>query len=557
MPKKIRFQLALADGTKAGSLEALKKHFDLESVISYYNNGDLLTWLRDRNIEAEADAVEALDATAPDFQEKLCTIFGAAYVGPIDMEELASRQKRIERLRKYTDDDAIIKNIDSVAFDQEELADLLDADLKEIYLCGDNFTIPVSLKGKTYIGVNQPHIRISGKSQEQELSGINVIDCIIDSAKKESEKSNIPIEDRDLIFSDDNISEKMADRIFNTIVSGKYSSICADNIMESDDYFIFIKDRSDPWSSEKVEPKGIYAVSKRSGNELLLIKEEDYPHKVLYDFERWSVINNSVIAYFSDDIVGEAHAYLINIPEQKILSLSLSIDPYDCYGTNGKIFLIKDNQGQCYSIDVEERKKYPLQHEPQTKVVLFTKSSVYFCAYNCSQKNDLVEYNFIKKRERVVAELPSLFCGTISYYNGKIIFFFKNSEDYPMTNYNIGYVDISTEFPWPYHRIENSVQIYTESVKTYRDGCIFVANKQEWELQLFEFKNLTFTTIAEDCGYRDWYKGGLFERSHWLYHTNPFLRIGNWIYYEQGAENAKAKVSIERPMSVELLGEDL
>ena len=130
MPKKIRFQLALADGTKAGSLEALKKHFDLESVISYYNNGDLLTWLRDRNIEAEADAVEALDATAPDFQEKLCTIFGAAYVGPIDMEELASRQKRIERLRKYTDDDAIIKNINSVAVDQEELTDLQDADHK-------------------------------------------------------------------------------------------------------------------------------------------------------------------------------------------------------------------------------------------------------------------------------------------------------------------------------------------------------------------------------------------------------------------------------------------
>ena len=214
MPKKIRFQLALADGTKAGSLEALKKHFDLESVISYYNNGDLLTWLRDRNIEAEADAVEALDATAPDFQEKLCTIFGAAYVGPIDMEELASRQKRIERLRKYTDDDAIIKNINSVAFDQEELTDLLDADLKEIYLCGDNFSIPVSLKGKTYIGVNQPHVRISGKSQDQELSDINVIDCIIDGVKKESEKSTAPILNSEPALSD---STQLIDNLWHAL----------------------------------------------------------------------------------------------------------------------------------------------------------------------------------------------------------------------------------------------------------------------------------------------------------------------------------------------------
>ena len=103
MAKKIRFPLELADGTQARTLEDLQEHFDLESVLSYYKNGKLLTWLRDRYLESEAEAVEALDETAVDFQKQFCGIFGAEYTDhSVDLEGIARRQERLAKLRTYT-----------------------------------------------------------------------------------------------------------------------------------------------------------------------------------------------------------------------------------------------------------------------------------------------------------------------------------------------------------------------------------------------------------------------------------------------------------------------
>ena len=198
---KIRFPLELADGTKARSLEDLKDRFDLESVLTYYSNGKLLTWLQDRFLEDEVDAIAALDDTAPDFQEKLCAIFGVEYTEPVDMETLARRQERIEKLKQYTDDDEVIKNVDLVAFDQEELADRLNEGCERIYLCGDNFIIPSSEKGKPYIGVKEPKIQISGKPDDFNSLGISLTGCTVadstadvvspsSAAKKEVECTN-------------------------------------------------------------------------------------------------------------------------------------------------------------------------------------------------------------------------------------------------------------------------------------------------------------------------------------------------------------------------------
>ena len=152
MAKKIRFPLSLSDGTQARTLDELKEHFDLESVLGYYKSGKLLTWLRDRYEETEADAVEALDENASDFQQKLCAVFGVEFSGSdVDMEEIAHRQERLANLRQYTDEDEFIQNIDAVAFDQEELIDLLDEGCEKIYLCGEKFTVPASQKNKAYV----------------------------------------------------------------------------------------------------------------------------------------------------------------------------------------------------------------------------------------------------------------------------------------------------------------------------------------------------------------------------------------------------------------------
>ena len=188
--RKIRVPLELADGTKARSLEDLKNHFDLGSVLTYCGNGKLLTWLRDRNLDNEADAVEALNHTAPDFQKKLFTIFEVEYTKSVDMEVLAHRQERIEKLKRYTDNDEIIRDVDLVAFDQKELVALLDKGCERIYLCGVRFAIPASRICKTYIGVNKPKVWISGKEKDFDLLDITAIGCEVVRRKepKASEK---------------------------------------------------------------------------------------------------------------------------------------------------------------------------------------------------------------------------------------------------------------------------------------------------------------------------------------------------------------------------------
>ncbi len=49
-------------------------------------------------------------------------------------------------MKSITDDEKILSHVDSVAFSQEELADLLDEGIDTIYLCGADFVIPERVK---------------------------------------------------------------------------------------------------------------------------------------------------------------------------------------------------------------------------------------------------------------------------------------------------------------------------------------------------------------------------------------------------------------------------
>ena len=133
MAKKIRFPLEMPDGTQVRTLQDLKEHFDLVSALEYYKSGKLLTWLQDRYLETEVEAIQSLDESAPDFPEQFCKIFGVAYTGSsVDLEEIARRQEKLAKLRTFTDEPEYIGHVDQVAFDQEDLADLLDNGQKEI-----------------------------------------------------------------------------------------------------------------------------------------------------------------------------------------------------------------------------------------------------------------------------------------------------------------------------------------------------------------------------------------------------------------------------------------
>lgn len=166
MAKKVKFPLEMANGVQVRSLEELQENFDLEKIISYYMNGKLFIWLKDRYYDDEAAQISQLNKNDKDLKRKICNIFGVKCTDSqdIDIAKLEERSKRISNLKKYTDDEKLIKNIDKVAFNQEELANLLDEGIGQIYLCGNKFTIPLNKENIIYVGVNNPTVVIKSET---------------------------------------------------------------------------------------------------------------------------------------------------------------------------------------------------------------------------------------------------------------------------------------------------------------------------------------------------------------------------------------------------------
>jgi len=192
MAKKIRFPLKLAEGAEVRTLEELRKHFDLQAILEYYKNGKLLTWLEDRYLEGEAEAIRTLDEAAPDFQQRICQAFRVEYTGTdVDLEAIERRQERMKRLRAFTDEAEYIENIDRVAFDQEELAELLDEDESTIYLCGEQFVVPASRKGISYVGIGDPAVHISGDTSDWSERNITFTGCEIDDPQIAAEVGTV------------------------------------------------------------------------------------------------------------------------------------------------------------------------------------------------------------------------------------------------------------------------------------------------------------------------------------------------------------------------------
>lgn len=165
--KKIKLPLEMPNGVQVRTLDELKENWDLEKVLNYYLNGKLQTWLTDRYYTELADEVAALSGINDntELQQKLCSIFGIEIKEKlVDVEAVAERNRRLAILRQYTADDEILKNVDKVAFNQEEMADLLDKENSKIYLFNNKFSIPLAISGKTYIGIGDVVADINSKT---------------------------------------------------------------------------------------------------------------------------------------------------------------------------------------------------------------------------------------------------------------------------------------------------------------------------------------------------------------------------------------------------------
>ncbi len=165
MAKKIRFPLEMDNGVEVRDMEGLREHFSLTKVLEYFENGKLAVWLRDHYENDIADAVEALGKDEQELARNLSEIFDIPYDenAEEELEKAAERAERLKRLKEYTDEEQFWRKIDNVAFEQDELYDLLDEDAETIYLCGKRFSIPLSKSGVQYIGINDPTVVVDSK----------------------------------------------------------------------------------------------------------------------------------------------------------------------------------------------------------------------------------------------------------------------------------------------------------------------------------------------------------------------------------------------------------
>ena len=167
MAKKLRFPLKMENEVEVRSIQELKDNFSLERVMVYISNGKLAIWLRDRYEDDIADDIEKLDLDTTDISKKIYEIFDIEYKEEdlIDLEKSQERSKKLEQLKKYTNEQKFFDVIDHMAFSQDDLYDLLDENKNTIYLCGSKFSIPIAKKGITYIGVNNPIVEVSSKKE--------------------------------------------------------------------------------------------------------------------------------------------------------------------------------------------------------------------------------------------------------------------------------------------------------------------------------------------------------------------------------------------------------
>ena len=225
MAKKVRFPLEMENGIEVRTVDELKEHFSIVHVLNYLKNGKLVTWLNDRYEYDLAESVENLDLNDTQLVKKACDIFGVSYD---DFNtSSAEREMKLDRLKKYTTDKEYLAKVDQVAFDQDDLYDLLDEYVDEIYLCGEKFTIPLGKRGVSYIGINQPVVVINSQEivnwEEKKISlkGVCFDSRYEELLSRNADESDAYSEDR----YGNNIDTELSieEKIENTIRSISYA----------------------------------------------------------------------------------------------------------------------------------------------------------------------------------------------------------------------------------------------------------------------------------------------------------------------------------------------
>lgn len=186
--KVVKFALKMHDDYECRDLESLREHFDLEKAIAYFQDGRLITWMKHRGFYDIADELEEMSAEAADFPQKLCSLLDVKYTGEaVDAEDIAFYNERLKEIKQYTNDEKILSNAGCVAINQEELGELLEEDVKVIYLLDGEYSIPIKRKNHKYIGIGN----VTAKIRSQELVDFDELEIEFENISFDSEYESL------------------------------------------------------------------------------------------------------------------------------------------------------------------------------------------------------------------------------------------------------------------------------------------------------------------------------------------------------------------------------
>ena len=165
MAKKIKFPLEFSNGVKVRTLEELRQHADVESVLRYYHNEKLKIWLEARDYNDIVSQIISIDTTDASYVNTLCNILGIEYENlDIEVNEIQKNEEKLNRLRRLTSDENILANVEKIVFNQQELDELVIRKPELIYLCAEEnqtYTINKEFKNIRYVGLfGKPSIQV-------------------------------------------------------------------------------------------------------------------------------------------------------------------------------------------------------------------------------------------------------------------------------------------------------------------------------------------------------------------------------------------------------------
>jgi len=139
MARNIKFPLKMQNGAEVRTLEELRNNFDIESVIGYYANGQLVTWLKNYYYDDIADKIDTLDKNAPDISKQVCEVFGVEYVksGDISLDEAKEKLEQENLIKQLLTEE----QMKCLATNDEEMYELIENGAKKVYLAFGSFDI--------------------------------------------------------------------------------------------------------------------------------------------------------------------------------------------------------------------------------------------------------------------------------------------------------------------------------------------------------------------------------------------------------------------------------